>query len=191
MDDAEGIIADSSIIYKSKYQYTKARDMERQDPMVFTSQLYVTKSSIVDPRQLNNPQQTSQRAAITQHTAAARARREESVRLLLTKNHTVPTSVLPEPRSWLTGVSAVWEVVAGLSQLKPKGGRRNWMISLFQKKACKVNAAINDPSKICSYYRPIKAHHLLHGTYNINCEMWVYTVALRAIMCTSAYPFGD
>ncbi|KAF9796854.1 hypothetical protein SFRURICE_015836 [Spodoptera frugiperda] len=32
---------------------------------------------------------------------------------------------------------------------------------------------------------------LLHGTYNINCEKWVYTVALRAIMCTSAYPFGD
>ncbi|KAF9807871.1 hypothetical protein SFRURICE_000652, partial [Spodoptera frugiperda] len=25
----------------------------------------------------------------------------------------------------------------------------------------------------------------------IYCEMWVYTVALRAIMCTSAYPFGD
>ncbi|KAF9812282.1 hypothetical protein SFRURICE_012834, partial [Spodoptera frugiperda] len=23
------------------------------------------------------------------------------------------------------------------------------------------------------------AHHLLHGTYNINCEKWVYTVALR------------
>ncbi|KAF9811550.1 hypothetical protein SFRURICE_017010 [Spodoptera frugiperda] len=29
------------------------------------------------------------------------------------------------------------------------------------------------------------------GLTNINCEMWVYTVALRAIMCTSAYPFGD
>ncbi|KAF9797465.1 hypothetical protein SFRURICE_005941, partial [Spodoptera frugiperda] len=35
------------------------------------------------------------------------------------------------------------------------------------------------------------AQHLLHGTYNINCEKWVYTVALRAMMCTSAYPFGD
>uniref|UniRef100_A0A2H1WDU6 SFRICE_031091 n=1 Tax=Spodoptera frugiperda TaxID=7108 RepID=A0A2H1WDU6_SPOFR len=35
------------------------------------------------------------------------------------------------------------------------------------------------------------AHHLLLGTYNKNCEKWVYTVALRAIMCTSAYPFGD
>uniref|UniRef100_A0A2H1X0A1 SFRICE_028075 n=1 Tax=Spodoptera frugiperda TaxID=7108 RepID=A0A2H1X0A1_SPOFR len=32
---------------------------------------------------------------------------------------------------------------------------------------------------------------ILHGTYNINYEKWVYAVALRAIMCTSAYSFGD
>ncbi|KAF9824694.1 hypothetical protein SFRURICE_000559 [Spodoptera frugiperda] len=31
----------------------------------------------------------------------------------------------------------------------------------------------------------------LTTSYNINCEKWVYTVALRAITCTSAYPFGD
>uniref|UniRef100_A0A2H1X4P8 SFRICE_015960 n=1 Tax=Spodoptera frugiperda TaxID=7108 RepID=A0A2H1X4P8_SPOFR len=38
-------------------------------------------------------------------------------------------------------------------------------------------------------------HHLLHGTYNIHCEKWVYIAhgiaALRALMCTSVYPFGD
>ncbi|KAF9813842.1 hypothetical protein SFRURICE_007997 [Spodoptera frugiperda] len=30
-----------------------------------------------------------------------------------------------------------------------------------------------------------------YRTYKINCEKCVYTVALRAILCTSAYPFGD
>uniref|UniRef100_A0A2H1VM65 SFRICE_004282 n=1 Tax=Spodoptera frugiperda TaxID=7108 RepID=A0A2H1VM65_SPOFR len=36
-----------------------------------------------------------------------------------------------------------------------------------------------------------KAYHLLYGTYNKKLKVDVYcTVALRAIMCTSAYPFG-
>ncbi|KAF9813882.1 hypothetical protein SFRURICE_008037 [Spodoptera frugiperda] len=38
------------------------------------------------------------------------------------------------------------------------------------------------------------AHPLLHGTYTTNGEKWVYIVgiaALHAVMCTSAYPFGN
>ncbi|KAF9824594.1 hypothetical protein SFRURICE_004051 [Spodoptera frugiperda] len=36
-------------------------------------------------------------------------------------------------------------------------------------------------------------HHLLHGTHNFNCEkVGVHcTLALRVIVCTSAYAFGD
>ncbi|KAF9790233.1 hypothetical protein SFRURICE_010893 [Spodoptera frugiperda] len=41
-------------------------------------------------------------------------------------------------------------------------------------------------NRLTSYYM---------GTYNTNDEKWVYNVhcivALRAVMCTSAYPFGD
>lgn len=33
-------------------------------------------------------------------------------------------------------------------------------------------------------------HDLLHGTYNINSQNWVY-IALLAILCTSAYHFKD
>ncbi|KAF9786580.1 hypothetical protein SFRURICE_016303 [Spodoptera frugiperda] len=42
----------------------------------------------------------------------------------------------------------------------------------------------------CARYMAIGSPPI-HGTYNINCEKWVYTVALRAIMCTSAYPYWD
>ncbi|KAF9794700.1 hypothetical protein SFRURICE_019578 [Spodoptera frugiperda] len=45
------------------------------------------------------------------------------------------------------------------------------------------------------YWVPsVTAHPLLHGTYNTNDEKWVYIVYqhyLRAVMCTSAYPFVE